>query len=88
MAIQLLMVPVRYSSDALKALARYRRDADRIMAKINSYARDPEARANNVKQLKGKPSRLRLRVRDYRVLFTLEADEMQNPRHRTARLGL
>lgn len=47
------------------------------MAKIRDYAKDPAAQANNIKRLKGKPQRYRLRIGDYRVLFALEADEIQ-----------
>lgn len=36
----------------------------------------PSTQANNVKRMKGKPARFRLRVGDYRVLFALEADEI------------
>lgn len=63
---------VRYSSDALKALRRYRHDADRIMAKVGAYAKEPAAQANNVKRLKGTPPIHRLRIGDYRVLFTID----------------
>ena len=43
----------------------------RIVAKVEQYARDPASLANNVIQLAGGAYR-RLRVGDYRVLFTTE----------------
>lgn len=53
---------------AAKSLRKYRADADRILCKIEAYAADPAALANNVKALSG-GSGLRLRVGDYRVIF-------------------
>ena len=44
-------------------------------AKIEQYASDPASLANNVKALQGAPGVLRLRVGDWRVLFT-EAGEV------------
>jgi len=44
-------------------------DCDRIIRKLEIYAANPKALANQVKRLKGDPI-LRLRVGDYRVLFT------------------
>ena len=41
-----------------------------IRSKIAQYATDPAAQANNVKALKGQNSVYRLRVGDWRVLFT------------------
>ena len=41
-----------------------------IRAKINQYAVDPAAQANNIKALKGRDAVFRLRVGDWRVLFT------------------
>lgn len=43
------------------------------MSKIDAYARDPAAQANNVKKLKGRPD-YRLRVGDFRIVFTETAD--------------
>jgi len=40
------------------------------MAKVAAYAADPSAQANNLKRLKGRPAIWRLRVGDYRVLFS------------------
>ena len=44
---------------------------DRIEAKINQLALNPSALANQIKPLKGVKA-LRLRVGDYRVIFTDE----------------
>jgi len=41
-----------------------------IVAKLQQYADDPAALAGNVKMLKGAEGVLRLRVGDWRVLFT------------------
>ncbi|MGJ5175922.1 type II toxin-antitoxin system RelE family toxin [Bradyrhizobium oligotrophicum] len=46
------------------------------MSKIEQYARDPAEQANNVKKLKGSVL-LRLRVGDFRVVFT-ETDDAIN----------
>jgi mRNA interferase RelE/StbE len=47
-----------------------------LIAKIAAYAADPRPQANNVKRLKG--SRVfRLRVGDFRVVFTEDADSVQ-----------
>ena len=43
----------------------------RIVAKVEQYAGDPTSLANKVIQLAGGTNR-RLRVGDYRVLFTIE----------------
>lgn len=53
---------------AAKALRRHKADSERILAKINAYAADPAAMANNVKALTGS-SGLRLRVGNYRIVF-------------------
>ena len=53
---------------AAKFLRRNRADAERIISKIEAYADDPKAQANNVKRLAGSTA-LRLRVGDFRVIF-------------------
>lgn len=68
------MKDIRYHPHALKALTRYRNDASKIIAKIGAYAENPRAQANNVKRLKGAPTVFRLRVGDYRVIFTESED--------------
>lgn len=63
------MKPITYQRAARKALMRMpRTDAQRIMAKIEAYAADPSAQANNVTALQGRPG-LRLRVGDWRVIM-------------------
>jgi len=64
-----LMKAISYTRQALKALRRMPADmAERIMAKIEQYAQEPESQANNVKALKGREG-FRLRVGDWRVIM-------------------
>jgi mRNA interferase RelE/StbE len=64
-----LMKPISYTRQALKALRRMPADmAQRIIAKIEQYAEEPESQANNVKALKGREG-IRLRVGDWRVIM-------------------
>jgi mRNA interferase RelE/StbE len=63
---------ITYSPLALKQLEKI--DSvwvDRIRQKIRRYATDPGSLANQVKALKGSKG-LRLRVSDYRVIFTAD----------------
>lgn len=53
---------------AAKALRRHRADAARLLEKIETYAENPEALANNIKALSGGKA-FRLRVGDYRIVF-------------------
>ena len=63
------MRAVSYTRQALKALRRMPADtAQRIIAKIEQYAQEPETQANNVKALKGREG-IRLRVGDWRVIM-------------------
>lgn len=65
------MKKVSYSKAALKTLHRIPADiAKRITGKIEQYASEPETLANNVKALKGMDGYLRLRVGDWRVIFS------------------
>lgn len=41
-----------------------------IRAKIEQYAAEPDSLANNVKALQGQPGHYRLRVGDWRVVFS------------------
>ncbi|UGB25451.1 type II toxin-antitoxin system RelE/ParE family toxin [Methylorubrum sp. B1-46] len=67
------MAEVVYSKAAVQALIRLPADVSRkIRLKIEQYAADPASLANNVKALRGEPGILRLRVGDWRVLFTEE----------------
>lgn len=65
------MKAIFYSRDAAKTLRRMPGNvAATIRAKIEQYAQEPQTLANNVKALKGMPGTLRLRVGDWRVIFT------------------
>jgi mRNA interferase RelE/StbE len=65
------MRAVAYSRDAARTLRRMPANvAVTIRGKIEQYAAAPETLANNVKSLKGMPGILRLRVGDWRVIFT------------------
>jgi mRNA interferase RelE/StbE len=63
------MKPISYTRTALKALRRIPKPtATLIRAKIEQFADDPDALANNVTALKGSSS-VRLRVGDWRVIM-------------------
>lgn len=63
------MKRVAYSKSALKVLSRLQpKLAARIMEKVDQFAADPQAHANNVKALAGSPY-IRLRVGDWRVIM-------------------
>lgn len=65
------MKRIAYSKDALKTLGRMPTNvAKLIRSKVEQYAGEPVSLANNVKALQGRPERLRLRVGDWRVLFS------------------
>ncbi|WP_342163634.1 type II toxin-antitoxin system RelE/ParE family toxin [Methylobacterium sp. SD21] len=65
------MPQVVYSRDAIRTLSRMPANISRLIrSKIEHYAADPSALANNVKMLKGEPGVVRLRMGDWRVLFT------------------
>jgi mRNA interferase RelE/StbE len=62
---------VLLSAMASKMLARIdRATRDRIMMKIHQLADDPQSMLNNVKPMKGSTNLWRLRVGDWRVLYT------------------
>lgn len=62
---------VEYSREAAKTLFRMDRTTSRrIRQKVNQLASDPEALANNVSALKGGNGLMRLRVGDWRVIYT------------------
>ncbi len=62
---------VEYSRDAARALARMdQATSRRIRGKVQQLAAEPEALANNVRALKGSSGLKRLRVGDWRVIFT------------------
>jgi len=63
------MKAISYTRQALKALRRMPADmAQRIIAKIEQYAQEPQSQANNVKALKGREG-IRLRVGVWRVIM-------------------
>ncbi len=63
------MKTITYKPAALKVLRKMPRpESKRIMAKVEQYANDPAAQANNVKALKGREG-IRLRVGDWRVIM-------------------
>lgn len=65
------MKRIAYSKDAAKTLNRMPGNVARLIrSKIEQYANDPESLANNVKALKGMEGRFRLRVGDWRVIFS------------------
>lgn len=65
------MRPVMYTDAARKTMRRLPRQvAHRIDEKMHQYAVDPRALANNVVALQGASGLLRLRVGDWRVIFT------------------
>jgi mRNA interferase RelE/StbE len=62
---------VEYSREAAKTLYRLdRATSRRIRQKVEQLATDPEALANNVSALKGGKGLMRLRVGDWRVIYT------------------
>lgn len=65
------MRQVSYSKDAIKSLRRMPANTSKLIrSKIAQYAADPRSLANNVSALKGERGVYRLRVGDWRVLFT------------------
>ncbi len=70
------MYSIEYSPPARKVLkAMPRKLAERIMDKIEALAADPFAPNNNVKRLTGHPG-YRLRVGDWRILYTVHAQDL------------
>jgi mRNA interferase RelE/StbE len=62
---------IAFSKAALRALTRMPANTARLIrSKIDQYTADPSSLANNVKALAGEPGILRLRVGDWRVLFS------------------
>lgn len=70
------MWSVTYTADALKLLSRMDRDvAERIRSKILALALNPRAPNNSVKKLTGVEA-YRLRVGDWRVIYTLKHETL------------
>jgi mRNA interferase RelE/StbE len=63
------MKQISYTKAAIRALRRMPANtASLIRTKVEAYAHDPSAHANNVKSLKGREG-IRLRVGDWRVIM-------------------
>lgn len=65
------MKTIAFSKDALKTLRRMPANTSALIrSKINQYAEDPASLANNVKALQGMAGTYRLRIGEWRVVFT------------------
>ena len=65
------MKQVEYARDAAKMLRRMdKASAVRIRDKVQQYAEDPASLTNNVIVMKGQEGLRRMRVGDWRVIFT------------------
>jgi len=63
------MKQISYTKAAIRALRRMPANTTTLIrSKIEAYATDPAAQANNVKPLKGREG-IRLRVGDWRVIM-------------------
>ena len=72
MAIQVLIMPS--AERDLRGLDRAA--ARRVAKKLRAIAQEGKV-VGDVKRLTGQPPRFRLRVGDYRVLFTVDADKIK-----------
>lgn len=62
---------IRYTKAALKTLTKMPANTARLIReKIQQYAQDPASLANNIKKLQGYEDKYRLRVGDWRVIFS------------------
>jgi len=62
---------VEYSREAARTLSRIdRATSKRIRRKLEQLAADPASLANNVAALKGREGLMRLRVGDWRAIYT------------------
>ena len=62
---------IRYTKAAAKALMKMPTNAAQLIRmKIQQYAADPASLANNVRKLQGREEEYRLRVGDWRVIFS------------------
>ncbi len=69
------MFRVTISTTANRAMRRIPAAvAQRIVARIEAIARDPLARHNQVKRLKGVKDRFRLRVGNWRALYRIDRE--------------
>lgn len=67
------MMKIAYSKTAANSLRKHANRAAAIISKIEQYAADPASLANRVTPLIGRDGK-RLRVGEFRVLFTETAD--------------
>jgi mRNA interferase RelE/StbE len=66
-----------FTRAAARTLSRMPRNTEELIrGKLRQLADDPSTLTNNVKALKGSDGRHRLRVGDWRVLFTIVADQI------------
>lgn len=69
------MYSIEFTREARKTLKAMPRNVrELVLGKIDDLARDP-IRAHNVKKLVGRPA-YRLRVGDWRVIYTLDAGRL------------
>ncbi len=67
---------IAWTTKAVKDMRRLpTRDRERVVAKIERYAAHPASLANQVSMLTGSAHR-RMRVGNYRVIFTVESDKI------------
>ena len=67
---------IEWATKAVKDMRRLAtRDRERVVAKIERYAADPTSLANQVSMLAGSEHR-RMRVGNYRVIFTVESGKI------------
>ncbi|MFK4822283.1 type II toxin-antitoxin system RelE/ParE family toxin [Ochrobactrum quorumnocens] len=65
------MKQISYSREATKTLIKMPPNtAKLIRSKIEQYSNDPTSLTNNLKTLKGGKGLMRLRVGDWRIIFT------------------
>ncbi len=70
------MYGIIFTKEADKALRRMPKNlSHRIRAKLLQIAADPYGRHNNVTKLQGRPG-FRLRVGDWRILYSLDDDKL------------
>jgi len=70
------VMQVTFTKAATKALKALPTEVQiRLLHKVRAYASDPASQAQNVRPLKGRAG-YRLRVGDYRVLFTVDDGEL------------
>ena len=68
---------VVFTRAAARGLNRIPANAEALIRdKLRQFAANPTTLANNVKALRGEGERYRLRVGDWRAIFTIEADRI------------